>query len=389
VVGGPVGFEPRNLVVISLDPVRDGDTRAEAAAFLQKLLDRVKGLPGIRAASLSDSLPLSVIGKPGVNFAVAGPDRAKVVHGARRNVVGRDYFNTIGIPILSGRDFRKEDEADDATAAIVSEKLVDDCWPGQDPLGRRLEVGGEGVPGFTVGKSAPGTSRLSGRLQVVQVVGVAKNVRDGLAMVPKDAPALIYLPLRPADMGRPNLQGISLVMRTVPGVDAIGVVRREVAAMDDKITPFNARTMTDQIDQMLFPVQAAVYTYGFIGVFGLILAAVGLAGVTVYAVSRRRREIGIRIALGARAGDVLRLVMKESLVLVTVGSVIGFFFARAGTRVLESFMSEVARMAGTSTSDPVLLVGAPLLLGLLALVACYVPARRSTKVDPAVTLRQE
>jgi predicted permease len=389
VVGGPVGFDPRNLVVISLDPVRDGETGVEASAFLQKLLDRVKGLPGIRAASLSDSLPLSVIGKPGVNFAVAGPDGAKVVHGARRNVVGRDYFNTIGIPILSGRGFRKEDEADDSIAAIVSEKLVDDCWPGQDPLGRRLEVGSEGVPGFTVGKGAPGTTRLSGRLQVVQVVGVAKNVRDGLAMVPKDAPALIYLPLRPADMARPTLQGIALVTRTVPGVDAIGTVRREIAAMDDKITPFNARTMTDQIDQMLFPVQAAVYTYGFIGVFGLILAAVGLAGVTAYAVSRRRREIGIRIALGARAGDVLRLVMKESLVLVTVGSVIGFLFARAGTRVLESFMSEVARMAGTSTSDPVLLVGAPLLLGMLALVACYVPARRSTKVDPAVTLRQE
>jgi ABC-type antimicrobial peptide transport system permease subunit len=147
--------------------------------------------------------------------------------------------------------------------------------------------------------------------------------------------------------------------------------------------------MLEQTEKMMFPVRAAFWTYGCVGVFGLILASVGLAGVTAYSVTQRFREIGIRIALGACGADVLALLMREGAVLVAVGSLLGFAGAWGGTRVLAVFMHQVARTAGTSASDPALLAGAPLLLAGLALLACYVPARRSTRIDPVVALRQE
>jgi ABC-type antimicrobial peptide transport system permease subunit len=202
-------------------------------------------------------------------------------------------------------------------------------------------------------------------------------------MVAADAPPTIYLPMHSADYQSPGLQGVILIVRAAPGADALGAVRREIAGMDDRITPFNARSLPDQIEELLFPVKVALWTYGAIGIFGLILASVGLAGVTAYSVTQRRREIGIRLALGARRGDVLGLVMKEGAVLIAAGSAIGLAAAWAGIRALSGFLSVIARTAGTSTADPALLLAA------LALVACYLPARQSTRVDPAVALRHE
>jgi predicted permease len=394
IAGGDPGFDARNLYLLSLDPLRDGYSGAQTTAFFQKLVDRVKLLPAISSASLADTTPMQMVGRPGVNYAVELADgRGKVIHGARRSYVGKEYFDTIGMPILQGRGFRNGDETADSIAAIVNERVVRDCWNGANPLGRRLEIGSEGMPGFQTpspkGAAASSRPRLAGKTRVVEVVGVVKNVRDGIDMAAKELPPIIYLPLRPDDYAHPSLYGVTLVARATPGVDAMGVVRREIASIDTNLTPYRARTMTEQIDDLMFSVRAALWTYGFIGVFGLILAAVGLAGVTAYAVSRRRREIGIRMALGASRGDVLGLVMKEGALLVAVGAVIGVAGARAGTQLLGAFMSEVARSTGTSTSDPILLLGAPLLLAALALVACYVPARKSMRVNPVVALRSE
>jgi len=152
---------------------------------------------------------------------------------------------------------------------------------------------------------------------------------------------------------------------------------------------FNPRNMPEQIERMMLPVRGALWTYAFIGVFGLILASVGLAGATAYSVTQRFREIGIRVALGARSADVLGLVMREGAVLVGMGTIIGFAGAWAGIRLLSAIMSKISRTAGTSASDPALLAGAPLLLAGLALLACYVPARRSLRIDPVVALHQE
>jgi ABC-type antimicrobial peptide transport system permease subunit len=175
----------------------------------------------------------------------------------------------------------------------------------------------------------------------------------------------------------------------MPGVDAIGELRRAVSAIDEGITPFNARSMEDQTAQFMSPLRMAGWTYALIGVFGLVLASVGIAGVTAYAVAQRGREIGIRMALGAKARDVLSLVMKEGFLVVAAGTMIGMAGAWLGARMLSAMNSSVGRVSSTSTSDPIILIGAPLLLAMLALIACYIPARRSLRIDPAAMLRQE
>jgi len=391
IMGGEIGFDPAHLYLLSIDPVRDGYTPARAADFFPKLLDRVKNLPSVTGATLADSVPMAMIAKPRVTFAVDGPHGTRVLFQASRFSVGRGFFDTIGIPILRGRGLRQDDEKEGVTAAVVSEKTARDCWPGEDPLGRRIEIGAEDmVAGFgPVMSGGTGRRQLTGHTQIYEVVGVARNVRDGLSMVATDAPPEIYVPLRPSDYARPTLRGMALLMRAAPGADVISVARREIRAIDDRIQPFDPRSMSQQIETLLFPVKVALYTYGVIGICGLILASVGLAGVTAYSVMQRRREIGIRMALGARSGDVLRLVMQEGLALIAIGAVSGLLLGRAGIRALAATLNMIARTAGNTVNDPTLLVGAPVLLAVLALCACYLPARRSSTVDPAVTLRQE
>ena len=152
---------------------------------------------------------------------------------------------------------------------------------------------------------------------------------------------------------------------------------------------FNVHSMREQMDEMFALIAVSESIYGGIGVFGLILASIGLAGVTAYAVARRRKEIGIRMALGARSSQVLRLVLKEGTALVAVGSIFGFAGAFAISRALSAVTSQFAAVLDSTTGDPVLLIGAPLLLAGLAMLACYLPARRSTKIDPLLALRQE
>jgi ABC-type antimicrobial peptide transport system permease subunit len=250
-------------------------------------------------------------------------------------------------------------------------------------------MGNEDVPAFHLGGPAPPPRRrFPAQGRVLEVVGVAKGVREGLDVTAK-GPPVIYMPLQKEDYARPALNGLTLMFRAAPGADAIGAVQREIAAMDANLTPFNARSMPEQIEQMMSTVNSALWTYGCIGICGLILASVGLAGVTAYSVAQRRREIGIRMAMGARSVDVLGLVMKEGTALVAAGTAVGLACAWAGMRMLASVMSMYARVSGTSTTEPVLLAGAPLLLAALALAACYVPARKSMRIDPAVALRQE
>ena len=389
-VGGDVGFDPARLSLISVDPIRDGYSGEQAADFLPKLLDRVTNLPAVTAASLADTVPMTMMGQPRVTFAAVETGASKSIHIGTKHSVGKDFFATMGIPILRGGGFRKEDEANGPAAVIISEKLSQLCWKGEDPVGRRIELGAEVATFAVVASGAPDRARLTGKTQILEVVGVAKNVRDGLVLVAADAPPVLYLPLHPADFARPGLRGFTLIVRGTPGsADALGPVRREISALDDRLTPFNARLMTDEIDDLLFPVQVALWTYGVIGVFGLILASAGLAGVTAYSVTQRRKEIGIRVALGARSADVLGLVMKEGAVLILVGAVIGMAAALSGIRVLGAVLAQISRTSGTSTADPMLLVGTPVLLTALALLACYLPARQSTRIDPIVALREE
>jgi ABC-type lipoprotein release transport system permease subunit len=219
------------------------------------------------------------------------------------------------------------------------------------------------------------------------VIGVAQDVPQGFGME-KDRPA-IYFPLRPSSYARPSLRGVTLMVRSVPGVDTLGRVRREISAMADDLIPFNARSMPEQIDQLLVPIRVATWTYVVIGLFGLVLALVGVAGVTAYSVTRRVREIGLRIALGARRFDVLALVVREGLVLVIGGTVIGLAGAWAGVQLFAAVSAKVGELLDESTSDPYVLLGAPLLFVVLVLLSCYLPGRKSLRIEPATALREE
>jgi macrolide transport system ATP-binding/permease protein len=388
-MGVQQGFDARNLYLISLDPVRDGYSGAQAAAFFEKVLDRVKRLPSVSAATLTDTVPVSVDGNAGAIFSDARADVGNAKHWARKHVVGKDYFETAGIPILLGRRFRREDEATEANTVIVSEALVRAYWPGQEALGRRIEIGSDeasGGLGVVPGTFdfRPGVLGLGRPRQIFEVVGVAKDVSEDF-VASKKHPA-IYIPLHSIDYAQPSLRGVTLMVRGRPGADVLGAVQREISATDQNVTPFNARSMSEQIAQFMYSLRSAAWTWNLIGAFGLILASVGLAGVTAYSVRQRGQEIGIRMALGAQKIDVLGLVMKEGTVLVMAGTLIGMAFTWAGLRLMSGFFFSVASV---KAFDPVLLVGAPLLLASVALMACYLPARRSTKIDPAVALRGE
>jgi predicted permease len=380
------GFDPRNLYLISLDPVREGYTQAQAIAFFDKVLDRVKRLPFITAATLTDTIPVSMDGTTGAVFSDQA-DGGKATRWARRHTVGKDYFETAAIPILRGRGFRKEDEADNANTVIVSQELVRAYWSGEDVIGRRIEIGSQEASGGM--GVIPGTfdfrhGFLGKTRQVFEVVGVATDVSEDF-VASKKHPA-VYFPLHTANYGQPSLRGVTLMVRGKPGVDVIGGVQREIAALDPNLSPFNARSMTEHIAQFMYTLRSAAWTWNLIGAFGLVLAAVGIGGVTAYSVAQRGHEIGVRMALGAQRRDVLGLVMGEGALLTVVGTIAGMALTWAGFRLMSGFFFSVASV---QTFDPTLLLGAPMLLASLALAACYLPARRSTRIDPAVTLRQE
>jgi len=377
-LGVQEGFNPRDLYLVSLDPVRDGYSGPQAAAFFERLLERVKHNPAILSAAVTDTTPVAMNGAASVHLS-----SGNTIQGALRYVVGRDYFDTTGIPILRGRSFRRED----SHVVIATAELVRQLWKRTDPVGRRIEIATGDVAPPAI--SVPGTfdynpGALDNGPQMFEVIGVAGDVTEDLAM--KKPKATVYFPLRDADYARPSLRGITLIVRGEPGADAITAVQREIAAIDSHITPFNARSMTEQVAQFVSPLRTAAWTYYCIGIFGLVLACVGLGGVTAYSVTQRRHEIGIRIALGARAADVLGLVMKEGAVIVVLGTIAGLAAGWAALRLMSGLFQTVATV---STSDPVLVLGATLLLAGVALIACYLPARKSATIDPAVALRQE
>jgi hypothetical protein len=248
---------------------------------------------------------------------------------------------------------------------IVNETMATRAWPDRDPLGQAVDLDGE----------------------TWQVVGVVHDIRSAFPLAPT-LPAL-YKPVTPGGFVSPSRHGVTVAVRVVPGFDAPTRLRREVAAIDPEVMVFQVKRMTDEVDQALFLARVATLVYGGMGIFGLILASVGLAGVTAYAVSRRTHEIGIRMALGARRADVLWLILREGGAIAVAGTVTGVVAALALTRALGAVVEALAETTRTSVSDPLLLVGGPGLLIGIALAACYLPARRSTRIDPVSALRAE
>ena len=355
----PTGFDQRNVEVVSLDLSLGRLTAQTGRDFARDLLERVRTQPGVASAAIAVDLPLDG-GRMGFGAVrVPGSPAAARDGGidADWNVVEPGFFRTLGIGLLKGRDFEAHDTATAPAVAIVNDAFARAAWPGENPIGRQMQ-----------------TDTSEGN-RPVTVVGVAEDARFMSAA--EAAEPYIYVPLSQVYQGR-----IHLLVKT-SGASVLPQVRALVRSMNPNLPVTEALPLSDITALNTIPQRIAAAIAGTLGVVGLLLAAMGIYGVTSYAVSRRTREIGIRIALGAASRDVMRLLLWQGILLAGTGVVLGLAIAAAGSQVLQSLLY------GISGMDPVTFGAACALFVAVALVATYVPARRALAVDPMVALRNE
>src|SRR5882762_4833975 len=350
---GP-GFSTRNVLDTAVNLVSAGYDAPRAQTFQDELLDRVKALPGVESATFARMTPLSYGSYSSTPVAVDGyqppPEEQPIVE---YNEVGPDYFTTLGIPLVSGRQFTRADDERAALVAVVNETMAAKYWRGKNPIGERVQV----------------------KSRWMQVVGVAKDSKyQSVREAPKP---FFYVPLR-----QNFSRGAGLFVRTPlsPGTMATALAR-EVHALDGNLALYEVITLQEQVDRSTSPQQVAVTLVGILGGLALLLAAIGLYGVMSYAVSQSTRELGLRMALGADASNLLRLVMWRGLALTAGGVVLGATVALELTRLLGSLLYKV------SPRDPLAFGSAFVVMVIAALAACFLPAWRATRTDPARALR--
>ena len=364
-------FDTKTMYLVSLDPLRDGYSAEQAAAFFDKLPERLRNAPAVQGVALALTPPFSQdIGASDFTTAPTSDKTVTTLRSATKPVIGRDYFAALDEKMLAGREFTDRDQRTDASPAtalpvILNQTAAQELFKNEDAIGRRI-------------KQQP---------QSYEVIGVVRDLK-GPTMAP-GSQAAIYLPMTRRTLAHPPAGGLTLMVRSTAGADAIEGIRHEILALDPNITVFNIRTLAQSLDDVSAYIRLGTIFYGGLGLFGLILASVGLAGVTAYAVTQRRKEIGIRMALGARKSQVLGLVLREGTALVVIGTVLGFGGAMLLARGMSAIMNVFAQVFHNTASDPRLIFGAPLLLAGLAMLACYLPARRSTQIDPLKALREE
>jgi len=354
------GFGNENGLIVSLSPTLVGLDEEPARNFYRQVLERVSHVPGVQNAAFARTLPLGDSSNSNGPVLKEGETLARGSAGRNimTNIVSRGYFNAMQIPILEGRDFNDRDTPKTQRVIIVNQQMAQMFWPGESAVGKRIFIGNDNT-------------------DLMQVVGVVKTGKyRNLAEDPK--PFFYYSmdQLRPRTMAmviRPNVDPRSLV----------GAIRSEVQAIDRRVPLFAVKTMTEHKTYALWaPDMAASFSLAF-GVVAILLSAVGLYSVMAYVVSQRTREVGIRMALGANRVDVLKMITRQGMQLAAVGVGIGLLLALALARVLSSLL------IGVSGYDLPTFIVVPVLLIAVALLACYLPARRATKVDPLVALRYE
>jgi macrolide transport system ATP-binding/permease protein len=362
-------FDPHTMFLLSLDPVREGYTPEKAQALFEKLPERLKSAGVVSSVALAAQAPFSIEDEDGTIQLTAedsgGASRVQI--SAFEETVGAGYFAALSEPMLSGREFAELDQRNQAEGSKTLPAILNES----------------AARGF-FGKGNAIGERIRDDQQAYEVIGVVQDLRNGIGI----SQSIVYLPLTQRNFARPPADGMTIMVLADAGTDALSGIRREIAFIDPNLTTFNVRTLNDYLELSRSYERFAVNSYSGIGVFGLVLAAIGLAGVTGYAVAQRRKEIGIRMALGARKGQVLLLVMREGTALVSVGTVLGFLGAFALAKTLSALTNVFVDALKMGTGDLRLLVGAPLLLAGLALLACYVPARRAAKIDPLQALRE-
>lgn len=351
------GFAPRDVYVASLDlglANYDADRGRRVAA---DLLEQTRALPGVRDVALTAMLPLDGGGLGLGDISVAGRDPPDLRNGWRADwsVVTPRYFATLGIPLVRGRDFTAADLTGAGDVAILNETFAAALFPGADPVGRTLTIDD----------------------RVVTVIGVARNAKyRSLGEGPRN---FIYVPLGQWYFERTNLLIKMSSGSAAPG----GAVRRIVTGIDPALPILRQQGLSRQIATVLFPQRVALLVSGGLGLVALLLALLGIYGVTAYGVVQRTREIGVRVALGASRSHVLTLVLRQGLTLAAVGVAVGALAAFAATRLIRGLLY------GVPPTDVMAFGGAAGLLGLAALVASWIPARRAARLDPVSALRSE
>ncbi len=350
------GFNPHGVLLASFDPFLSGYDESRGREFYRRLVERVRTVPGIQSATLARRLPLTDGGIAFANVAIDGYAPAKD-EDMRLNyeTVGPQYFQTMRIPFVHGRDFDERDQEGAPGVVIINETMAGRYWPGGDALGRRLKLTKDWL----------------------EIVGIAKDVKNrSLSEAPQP---FLYLPL--LQDYRSNM--ILVARTTIDPEKMFQPVRAEVAALDPKIPIFGVKTFEEHIGISFFLQRMAATLLSIFGLLALSLAAIGLYGVMAYSVSQRTRELGIRVSVGAERRDIFKLILGQGLAISVVGLLAGLVAALGVTRLTARLLY------GVSATDPVTFIVIALLLLCVTLLACYLPARRATKVDPMIALRFE
>src|SRR5262245_14472494 len=355
------GFETERALTVPLNLESVGYDEARGRLFYQRLLDQVESAPGVQSASLAQHIPLT-LSRNSYVVAVEGYDaKGSERLGVDSNTVGPRYFETMGIPIIAGREFNRQDGPGAPLVVIINEMMARRFWSGPQPaLGRRLRF----------------TGRDNTFTPYYEVVGVAKDSKYGS---PGEEPkSYLYLSTL-QDYGRSRV----LHARTMGDPNLLRrAVRDSILALDKGLL-VEVATMRENLVIAFLPARVAAWLLGLFGLLGLSLAVVGIYGVISYSVSQRTGEIGLRMALGAESRDILRLVIGKGMSLTLIGVGLGGAVSLALTRFLSSLL------VGVSATDPLTFLAVPLLLTSIALLAALIPARRATKVDPMIALRCE
>lgn len=350
------GFDkPSSLVMASVDPELQGYDQARAQAFLDRLLDAVNALPDVTAAGLTDAVPLG-LGSSDRGVEVPGYEFGE---GERRSLMYADvtegYIEAMGVRLLEGRTFTRQDDDAGAPVIVVNQRIADRFWPGQSAIGRTIQ---------TAGKDR----------EIIGVVETGKYRSLG-----EEPTEFMFLPQR--EQYRSNM---TLVARTRGDANAaLSGIREIVRDADPEMPVFDVRTMQDHMGIALLPARLGGSVLGIFGLLGLTLAAVGIYGVMAYSVAQRKRELGIRVALGADKARVLRLVLGEGMRLAVIGTVIGLVAAAGAARLVRGLLYDVNAL------DPVAFTGVPLLLVGVALLAVWIPARRAARTEPMRALKSD
>lgn len=352
------GFNPHNVLSLRLSLINTRYPKPETiTAFFREVINRLDQLPEVESVATTYSLPMSTVALAWEPIRVENyePKSGNELIISNVRIVSSEYFRTMGIPLVQGRYFDQHDTKEAPEAVIVDESFAERFWPNEDPIGKRLQRGGSG----------------SWRT----VAGVISNARQYSSE--KEPPIAVYFPFE-----QYVARNMFLVVRTtVDPATAVSTITKEIQSLDSEMPVFDVGTMEQRLADSLASRRFAMLLLGLFAIVASVLAAIGIFGVMAYSVNERTHEIGIRVALGAPPSGILRLVIKQAVVLTFAGIAVGLICAVAMTRVLS------ALLFGVSATDAFTFAFMPLVLGLVAVVASYLPARRAAGIDPMVALK--